>query len=174
MGVEKQVTYTNTETGETYTNKKFFSAQFDEEKGYLLWNRKSHNKMYHDIRLPKELSWNDKGRIAELSQHIWRDTNILAYRGNGGIKPYSLDQIGELIGLRNKQLRLFMNKMIKHKVIAKVNLRLGDSDEYHYYVNPLYFFSGKRLNLNLYLLFQSSLNEYLPDWVIAKFIEQKG
>lgn len=173
--LEKQVKYVDIKTGEVVMEKKkYVDSKFDEENGYLFWNRKSHNKIYHDIKFPPDLNWKDKGRLHELSLHIWSNTNILAYRGNGGVKPYNLEQIGDIIELKDRQLRSFMHKMIKNIIIAKSDLFLGDNKLEHYYMNPVYFFSGSRIPLNLYIIFKQSLDYHLPEWVVNKFMTQKN
>ena len=171
----KTTIYTDEESGEIKKHKQEkVGVQFDEEKGYLFWNRKGHNKIFHEIELPSCLSWNDKGRLLELSRHVWSNTNLLAYRGNGGIKPYGIDKIQEIIQLKDRQTREFMKKMMDNNIIAKVNIEIGNEIQEHFYLNPIYFFSGNRIPLNLYLIFKESLDVVLPDWVKMKFKEKEN
>jgi len=168
----KQTNYIDDKTGEIYkSNDKYVDMQFDEEKGYLFWNRKKHNKTFHDVKFPKEINWNEKGRLLELSQHVWSNTNLLAYRGNGGIKPYDEKQISKVIGLKERQTKAFIKKMIKNRIIAKTKIETGNRIEIHYYMNPIYFFSGNRIPLNLYLIFRNELDAILPEWVKEKYNE---
>jgi len=42
-----------------------------------------------------------------------------------------------------------------------------------YYINPAYFMpSGKRLSLDLFLLFRNDLKDILPPWVREEFLRQ--
>ena len=172
--MEKLVRFTDTNTGETSERTFFVDNQFDEEKGYLFWSRKGCNKSYHDIRLPKELSWAERGRLEELSRYVYSNTNLLAYRGNGGIKPFKASHIAEKIELGERQTKRLLKRYIDCEVIAKVHIYVGDTKEEHYYMNPIYFFSSKRLPLSLYMIFKESLDKHLPSWVIGKFSEKES
>lgn len=170
----KQTNYIDDDTGQILkTNVRYVGMQFDEEKGYLFWSRKNHAKIFSDIKFPNEINWNEKGRLLELSHHTWANTNLLAYRGNGGIKAYNEKQISEIIGLKERQTKTFIKKMIKYRIIAKAYIEKGNTKEIHYYMNPIYFFSGNRINLNLYLLFKNELDIILPVWVQDKYKEKK-
>lgn len=168
----KQTKYIDDKTGEIFkTDNKFVNAQFDEGKGYLFWSRKNHNKIYHDIDFPEQISDNELGKLFKLSQYIYSNTNLLAYRGNGGVKPYDIVDISKVINLNEKRTKLFMQKMVKYKIIAKVNIEFGEKSDIHYYLNPVYFFSGSRIPLNLYLIFRNELDNILPEWVRLKYNE---
>lgn len=170
--LQKVTTYIDTKTGEVVKEgKSFVNAQFDEEEGYLFWNRRSHNKAFHEIKLPSELTWAERGRLEELSRHVFSTTNMLAYRGNGGLKPYTIKKIGEVIGLGERQTKRLLKKYMDLKVMEKGHY--SSSDKEYYYLNPLYFFSSKRIPLNLYLIFKDSLDEHLPEWVINKYREKE-
>lgn len=170
----KQVRYINTETGEVFGEKNhFFPAAFDEEKGYLFWVRKNSCRSFHDVEFPPEMTDIDIGRMTRLSKKVWSNTNMLGYRGNGGIKPYDIEKIAEVLRLKPRQTRNFISKMIKLGVMAKVKVEVGGKKETHYYLNPIYFFSGNRIPLNLYLIFREQLDAVLPEWVKEKFAEQE-
>lgn len=158
------------ETGELVKEqKRLFTSQFDEEKGYLFWNRKNHSKIYNDIEFPECFSYADQGRLQKLSRHIYSNTNMLGYRGNGGVKPYSKYKIGELIDLKRSALSEFMKKCISYEIIKEVKIETNNIIEIQYYINPVYYFSGKRIPLSLYLIFRNSLDKYLKEWVKREF-----
>ena len=170
----KTTQLTDEKTGEVCSVKKhFMESAFDEEKGYLFWARKSFTKSFHSVDYPKEMNDLDLGRMARLAKKIWSNTNMLGYRGNGGIKPYTVEKIGEVINLKPRQAKTFVDKMISLGVIAKVNVDTGGHKEVHFYVNPIYFFSSNRIPLNLYLIFRKELDKVLPSWVKAKYAENK-
>lgn len=158
------------ETGELVKEqRKLFTSRFDEEKGYLFWNMKSHNKIYSDITFPECFTYADQGRLQKLSRYIYSNTNMLGYRGNGGAKPYSKYKIGELIELKKSALSEFMKKCKDYEIIKEVRIESNNFVEVQYYMNPIYYFSSKRIPLSLYLIFRNSLDEHLNDWVKNEF-----
>ena len=142
---------------------------FDEDRGYLFWNQMDYTKTFQNIDFPQDLSDDEIGKLTRLSKKIYSTTNMLGYRGNGGVKPYSAKQIGELIGLKERNALRFLKKMQKFKIIKPIPVDFGDRVEMQYYFNPIYYFSNRRLSLNLYLLFHEELDEVLPDWVIKEY-----
>lgn len=158
------------ETGELVKEqRRLFTSQFDEEKGYLFWNTKNHSKIYNDIEFPKCFTYADQGRLQKLSRHIYSNTNMLGYRGNGGVKPYSKYQIGELIDLKKSALAEFMKKCIDNEIIKEVKIESNNYVEIQYYMNPIYYFSNKRIPLSLYLIFRNTLDNHLREWVKKEF-----
>lgn len=168
----KDIKYVDTDTGEIYANKQqHVGMQFDEEKGYLFWNRKASNKIFHDVDFPQSLNMKDIGRLTLLSKHIWQDTNLLAYRGNGGIKPHNIKTMANIIQLKERQTKSFIGRLITLGILARVEVETESKKINHYYINPIYYCSSKRINLNLYLIFKDSLDRTIPDWVKKKFSE---
>ena len=162
----------NLSTGEILDEKTVtFPAYFDEEKGYLFWVRKNHARSFHGIPYPKEMSDSDIGKLARLAKHIWSNTNMLAYRGNGGIRPLDIDGIAEVLDLKPRRVRSYIKKMVTLGVMAKSRTKVGDVVEDFFYINPIYFCSSKRIPLHLYLIFKKQLDEVLPTWVIQRFNE---
>jgi hypothetical protein len=162
----RETRYINQNTGEIYSNKvRHIATQFDEEKGYLFWARKSFAKSFLDVDFPKDMTMKERGQMATLAKKIWSNTNMLGYRGNGGIRPYNDIQIGQVIGLKEYQAKKFIRKMISLGIIARATVEVAGRREVQYYVNPVYFFSSNRIPLNLYLLFRKELDKVLPAWV---------
>lgn len=167
--IERKIRFDET-TGQIYhSSERKISAAFDEEKGYLFWARKNFSKQFQGINFPKEMTMQEIGQMTVLAKKIWSNTNMLGYRGNGGIKPMNISHIAKTICLKDRQTRNFLNKMIKLGVIARVDIETDDRKETQFYINPLYFFSSSRLPLNLYLIFRESLDQHLPEWVIERF-----
>ncbi len=173
--LEKQTRIVNRVTGEILKDNVFpIAPVFDEEKGYLFWPRKSFSKCFIDIEFPKEMSFKEIGQMTTLAKKMCPKTNMLGYRGNGGTRPYNVDKIGSVIGTKPSQSYSFVRKMIRLGIMAEVKIRTSDSTEVQYYVNPIHFFSGNRISLNLYLIFHKQLDKHLPGWVKEEYRKQKG
>lgn len=172
----KETRIFNEKTGEVLQkNVRPFAPVFDNEAGYLFWPRKSFAKTFLDIDFPREMSVKEIGQMTLLAKKMCPKTNLLGYRGNGGTRPYSIDKIGAAIGLKTSQSYSFIRKMIRLGLIAEARIKAGEGKpEVQYYINPLYFFSGNRINLNLYLLFHKQLDHFLPGWVKYKFLEKQA
>jgi hypothetical protein len=173
--LEKETRITNRLTGEILKSTVHpIAPMFDEEKGYLFWPRKSFMKSFLDIEFPKEMSFKELGQMTALAKKMCPKTNMLGYRGNGGTRPYNVDKIGAVIGLKPSQSYTFVRKMIQLGVMAQVKIKTKNSVEVQYYVNPMYYFSGNRLNLNLYLLFHKQLDEHIPPYAKEEYRRQGG
>ena len=147
--------------------------RFDEEKGYLFWNKTSFVKTFQDVPLPKNITKTDIANLFLLSKKIYSNTNMIGKRSNGGIKPLSIPQMAEEIRDTSRHTVTFLNRMISARIIAKVNIHLGKDTVTQYYFNPIYFFSSNRLSLNLYLLFQQDLDPFLAQHIKKRFSEMK-
>lgn len=171
----KKTQYINKDTGVIENeNVQYIGASFHEEKGYLFWARKSFAKSFVDIDFPPGMTMKERGQMATLSKKMWSTTNMLGYRGNGGVKPYNDEQIGIVVGLKAYQAKTFIRKMIKDGIIAKVTVMTGGEKTIQYYVNPIYFFGSNRIPLNLYLIFKAQLDRVIPAWVIEKYALAKA
>lgn len=167
--------WVNTSTGEVAKESSVeFPPHFDEERGCLFWNRKQFAKTFADVPFPAAMTLEDIGRMTLLSKRVYSQTNTLGYRGNGGVRPYSFEQVGEIIKCGPRQARRFFDRMTRFGLMAKVRVLVGESEETQWYLNPIYFFSNNRLPLNLYLIFRTHLNAVLPQWVIQRFGEQEA
>lgn len=147
----------------------FCNARFDDERGYLWKPKTGGARMFNEIPFPDGMSMIDRGRMATLAKHIWNKTNMLGYRGHGGVRPYSVAQIGKLVGLTPEQAERFLKRMQNTGIIKPVSVPFGERIEIQFYINPLYFFGNSRLSLNLYVLFHEELDKHLPEWVKEEF-----
>jgi len=171
----KKTQYIDKDTGVIQKeNIQFIAAAFHEEKGYLFWARKNFAKSFVDVDFPKAMTMKERGQMATLAKKMWSTTNMLGYRGNGGIKSYDDEQIGYIIGLKSYQAKSFMRKMIKVGMIAKVTVMTEGERVTQYYINPIYFFGSNRIPLNLYLIFKTQLDKVLPSWVLEKYALAKN
>jgi len=159
------------ENGEIVNTKRaYFKDMFDEEKGYLFWNKTGFVKTFQDVELPKKITKTDIANLFLLSKKVYSTTNMIGYRGNGGIRVMSVEQMARVIRDTDRHTVTFLNRMIKHRIIARVEVKVGEDDIVtQYYFNPIYFFSSNRLSLNLYLLFQNDLEPFIPEYVRQKF-----
>ena len=170
----KKTQYINTDTGVIQKeDAKFVTAAFDDEKGYLFWARKNFAKSFVDVDFPKAMTMKERGQMATLAKKMWSNTNMLGYRGNGGVKPYDDEQIGSIVGLKTYQGKSFVRKMIRVGMIAKVTVTTEGERVIQYYINPIYFFGSNRIPLNLYLIFKAQLDKVLPRWVLEKYAVAK-
>lgn len=173
--MQKITTIVDEQTGEIVSRKQQgIGNRFDPEKGYLFRNQAGGFSQFYDVPFPPAMSDIDIGRMTRLAKKMWGTTNMLGYRGNGGVKPYDIDGIAGVIGLEQRQTYSFIKKMINLGVIAKVRIESKGKTDYQYYVNPLYYNSSNRIPLNLYLLFRSQLDPYIPSWAKKLYIEQTG
>jgi len=166
----KKTQYIDPDTGVIEKEKvQHFAAAFHTEKGYLFWNRKNFSKSFADVDFPPSMTMKERGQMLTLSGCMWSNTNMLGYRGSGGVKAYTEAQIGDKIGLKEYQVREFLRRMIKVGMLARVTVRVGSDTITQYYVNPIYFFGSNRISLNLYLIFRKQLDEVLPRWVREEY-----
>jgi len=158
-------------TGEVKHSKvRAINAAFDEEKGYLFWARKNFAKSFSDVPYPNEMTDTEIGRMARLAKKIWSNTNMLGYRGNGGVRPYGVPEVAKELGISERQARTFLNKMVRLGLMARVEVEVGEATETHLYINPIYFFSSNRVPLNLYLIFREQFDAVLPEWVKREYL----
>lgn len=165
---EKTTTYTNPNTGEFYEKKTFVDMQFDEEEGYLFWNKKSSIRTFLDMPLPREFSWADKGRINEIKHYMMKDSQLLVYRSNNCLKALGISQLSRIWGLSEKHTKNLIRKMKQYGIIKEVKT----SGAIYFAFNPMYGSKAKRVSLLMFLWFQDEFKKVMPKWVIDKFIEQ--
>lgn len=156
------------------TKKIYFKDMFDEEKGYLFWVQTSFVKTFQDVELPKDITKPDIANLFLLSKKIYSNTNMVGYRSSGGIRPMTVEQMARVIRDTDRHTALFLNRMLKNRIIAKVNVIIGEDVTTQYYFNPIYFFSSNRLSRNLYLLFQKDLDSFVPEYAKQRFKLIKG
>lgn len=157
------------DTGELVMEKKEKVSDLINEAGYKLpWNKAS-ARMFSEVSFPSEMSDAEIGKMARLAKLMIADSNMLGYRTRKGIKPYTEEELVELLGLSPRRGKEFLEKMIRLKVMAVIERHIGELRVREFYINPAYFFSGTRISLNLYLLFRESLDSLLPSWVRVVF-----
>ena len=168
--VEKRTALIDTETGEEYSNKK---KQFDifNEEGFLFWTNKYFRKQFADINLSDYIgTGEDFRRVHILAEKIYKNTNTISIRESARkVRPADIEDVSKLVGLNIRRTKEFIIRMIKAHVVALRTDQVGDVISEKYVINPIFFFSAKRLSPDLYFLFQESLNTYLHPRTIQEF-----
>ena len=179
--MSKGLVYINTAvdsvTGEVKSKKIKKKVYFDEQQGYLFFSQKNGARTFDGIDLPEYLSDSEIAKVYRLSRKIYKNSNMLAYRTGNNIRAMEIKHIAKAINMSERCCTIFINKMIRKRILAKAIVEIGNVRQIQFYMNPIYFFNGKWLSLNLYLLFKSDLDFLLPEWVKLKFndseIEQR-
>lgn len=171
----KRTQYIDDASGEICsTQVQHIAAAWREDQGYLFWARKSYSKSFQDVPYPPGMSTLEIGQMAVLAKKIWSNTNMLGYRGNGGVRPYDTDDIARILAVGMRRAQQFVRKMIRLGMLARVEIRTEDRQETQYYVNPIYFFSSNRIPLGLYLIFRAELDRVMPAWVRDEYARKKS
>ena len=145
------------------TNKHFTDSMNDD--GYRFPSHKAGARLFRDVVLPKIISYQDKGRLYDLSQLMVGNTNLIGYKEKGKIYGYTDNEIGSIVELSGKRGREFVKRMVVNKIIKKLDAG--------YYMNPAFFMStGQRLSLDLFINFQDECTPLLPKWVLSEFMMQ--
>ena len=172
--MKKELVYYDDQGNVIQRRKQLYPDRFDENQGYLFWNQKQHAKVFPDVKYPEAMTDGEIGKLARLARHIYRDSNILAYRSGGGVKPHTIDSISMILGIKPKHCKEYISKMIYLGVMAKGEFSFCDEKATFYFISPLYYFTGKRINSTLYVLFQKQLDPHLQDWVKDRFKGYEG
>lgn len=147
---------------------KEFNSHFTEsmnEEGYRFPSHKAGARLFRDVKMPEGITYQDKGRLYDLSQLMVGNTNLIGYREHGRIKGYSDSEIGGIVSLSGKRTKEFIKRMVQKNILRKLDAG--------YYVNPAYFMStGQRLSLELFIHFQDALTPILPKWAVNHFLAQ--
>ena len=168
--VQKVITC-DADTGEIIAKREHRFTYWDENKGYLLWNQKANVRTFPDVDLPRDISKNDLGCLFLLCRKMLPTANLLVVRMRRGFKPMTLAEMQSVVDLKQTQFKTFMARMTRASMIRKVTIETGGRKEYQYYLNPVYFFSGKWLSLNLYLIWHDQIDAHLPLWIKDKYQE---
>lgn len=161
----------NEYTGEVISQKEKYIPDVLNEEGYKVPPHKAGAKLFSDVQFPPEMTDSEIGKMARLAKLMIADSNMLGYRSKTGIRAYTQDEIIDIIGLSPKRGKEFLQKMFRLGLMQVCIREYGDITQEEYYINPAYFFAGKRISLNLYLLFREYLDPILPEWVRYKFWE---
>jgi hypothetical protein len=159
----------DTKTGEVFGQKEKYIADVLNEDGYKVPVHKLGAKLFADVAFPADMTDAEIGKMARLAKLMIADSNMLGYRTRAGIKAYTECEIIQIIHLSKKRGREFIQKMLSLKVMQRSTRKYGEIEQDEYYVNPAYFFAGRRISMNLYLLFREALDLILPAWVKKEF-----
>ena len=160
------------QTGEVTTQASNRVVYIDSERGYLFFLNKNKIVSFEGFDLPDDLSNIETGMMYRLAKKTHHATNLISYESHNRIKPATISTMCKYLDLSERRGKIFVNKMIKKRIIGRINVRIGDDTVTQYYINPIYFMNGKWLNANLYFLFQEDLDRVLPEY--AKEFFQKA
>ncbi len=156
----------NPSTGEIYSEKSsYYEPSFNDE-GYKVPYHKKGARMFEGVSFPKGMTDAEIGKVTRLARLMIPLSNMLGYRRSGQIHPYTERHIYNVVGLSRKRGKIFLSKMIELGVMQSV---ARHDKQVEYYINPAYFFAGRRIDFNLYLLFREHLDLILPAWVRREF-----
>lgn len=164
----KTVTYDNPETGETVSKQSLVDMKFSYTSGYMFYKQKNCIRTFLDNPLPSELTWAEKGRIEALKHYILTDNQFLVYRSNNVIKPITVKELVRILDMSERQCKILIKKLKQYGVIKEVEI----GGVIYFSFNPIYGFKDTRINLTVFLMFQSELTKILPQWVINNFTQQ--
>ena len=141
------------------------------EEGYKVPGHKAGAKIFEGVAFPESMTHAEIGKMTILAKNMIPISNMLGYRSKGCILSYTEAHITAMVGLSPKRGRQFIQKMIDLGVMQRVIRQYDDQEYIEFYINPAYFFAGKRISLNLYLLFREHLDPLLPSWVKQEFVK---
>jgi len=156
-------------TGEIYSSKQSYREPPFNEDGYKVPHHKLGAKLFGCVSFPNDMTDNEIGKMTRLARLMIPMSNMLGYKARGCIHPYTEKHIYSAVGLSERRGRPFLKKMIRLGVVQGVKREEFNHTEY--YINPAYFFAGRRIGFNLYLLFREHLDPILPRWVKAEFMK---
>ena len=142
-----------------------FTGRFHEDKGYSLYAYGNTISSRISVDFPSGMSKTDIANMMLLSKRLLPNVNVVGYRASKGHKPMNIVQMGNAIGLKERQAYRFIKKMIGLGMMVRAMTPILGGYEVQYIMNPLFFLNGKTISDPLYLLFQPQLDEHLPKWV---------
>lgn len=160
----------DTKTGLIVSEKQKVIEDTLTDEGYKVPPHKMGAKLFADVLFPDQMTDSEIGKVARLAKLMIASTNMLGYRTRSGILPYTERELIDVVGLSEKRGREFIRKMIDLGVMQLNKRIVGEVESEEYYINPAYFFAGRRISLNLYLLFREHLDAVLPGWVRSEFL----
>lgn len=151
-----------------------FTGRFNDDKGYSLYAYGNTISSRISVSFPESMSKTDIANMMLLSKKLLPNINVVGYKGSKGMKPMNIVQMGEVIGLKERQAYRFIKKMVSVGMMARSVTPILGGHEIQYIVNPLFFLNGKTISDHLYGLFKEHLNEHLPQWVQEKYRTRIG
>ena len=145
---------------------------WDDEKGYLFRSRNFFVKQFNEFRLSEFVpNKTDYANLHILAENIYKDTNMIATRIKKKVHPADIIDISNILDLRERTAREFIDRMMQKGLIAKAVVNCEERIETHYFLNPLFFMSNKYLSPFLYMLFRNQLEPFLKPWALQMLNE---
>lgn len=150
-------------------------SRWHEDKGFKLYHNQTVINGFQDSPIPNGVTKSELGQLYILTKYLVGSSNMLGYRGNkNSVNPLDIKDFAKVLETSNKSAYRFIQKMNSLEIIAKVTVQIAETNVIQYYMNPIYFNRGKYINLNLYLLFQASIEPYLTAEAREYFGKLKG
>lgn len=166
--IKRTTTFSET-TGEIIASKDQVFTDSLNRDGYRIPSHKLGARVFNDVQFPADMSYGDIGKMTCLAKMMIAQNNMLGYRSQGRIIPYTAEEIGGLVGLSGRRAKEFVWRMINFKIMCREDTK----DEVRYFINPAYFLAnGQRLSFDMFIRFQDDLIALLPKWVINEFLER--
>lgn len=156
-------------TAEVKKEKQFYYEDSFNVGGYKVPYHKAGAKVFFDVGFPKEMTDSEIGKMTRLAKLMVADSNMLGYRTKFGIRAYTSEHLIKIVGLSPRRGRQFIDKMMRLGIMQLSLRKYGDIQCIEYYINPAYFFAGKRISFNLYLLFRERLDPILTPYAKEAF-----
>lgn len=105
------------------------------------------------------MSIEEKGRIFVLLAFLGED-NMLQKRSGVGYVPLTREDIGKILGLKERSTREFLNKLADLNIIKYVKY----CEQKAYIVNPIYFMYGRRLTECMSYVYKEDIESTLKGY----------
>lgn len=161
----KKESFYNADGEEVYSKTTQFKGRFRDE-GYMMYAHGQTISRRTSLKFPGAMTKIDIANLDLLAAHLLPITNVIGYRTKKGNQPMSVEQMGKVIGVQQRQAYRFIKRMIDMRMIAK--------DGEQHVINPLYFLNGRIITDRLYWLFEDSLKDHLNEWVQKAYRERGG
>jgi hypothetical protein len=137
------------------------------EHGYRLPAHKDGIRMFKDAPFPKEMTYADKGRFADLCKlYLIGESGILGCASKSGPRAFNATAIGEIVGLNPRRAQAWVKKMCHLRVFHKLTATDGSAQ---YWVNPAYALKGGyRVDFHQFITFRKEMVPLMTPGAVAE------
>lgn len=170
-----QTSIINGEKKKFLSSKEKLIAPLFNEKGMLFWLNKKAVREFNATKYPSEFNLEHIGAFCVITKELLMyGTNFLTITVKDKVRPADFFDIVKILNKSEKQTSRYMSAFIKHRMIAKLVMTVGDEIINWYVINPIYCLHGKRISPELYFLFKEDLDFYLTSYCQKSFEEYKN
>lgn len=171
--MHKEEAYYNNDGEKMFSRSVHFTGRFHDDKGYSLYAYGNTINSRKKTPFPSDMTKTEIANMVLLSRHLALNSNELVYKSKDKYVPMKRKHIGKAIDLEERQAYRFISKMLKLKMIAKVDVPIMGGTEERYLMNPIYFLNGKHIGDFLYWTFQEQLDKEIPIWAREQYRKRK-